>query len=262
MVPDPVPSRPSSVAKGGGDPQRVAVVTGGAVRVGRALSVGLAEAGYDVVIVYGSSEQAARETREEIGGLGRTAILVQADLRRVASADRIAEEVRSVGRLDLLVNSAATFDEAALLEVDAERWDEVMAVNLRAPHLLVRACHDLLEESAGSVVNIVDLSAKQAWATYPHHSVSKAALDHLTRVQARALAPAIRVNAVAPGAVLAPPSWSEQMWVRLAAVSPLQRNGSPRDVLDAVLYLARASFVTGQTLYVDGGRHLAVGFEG
>ena len=247
----------------GSDPQRVALVTGGGVRVGRALAVGLAEAGYDVAVTYRSSSSAADEVVAEIHALGRRALAVHADLADASAPEQIAEAVAGgFDRLDLLVNSAATFDARPLLEVDASAWDAVMAVNVRAPHLLVRACADLLRSSTGSVVNITDLSAEQAWLDYPHHAVSKAALSHLTRIQARALAPEVRVNAVAPGAVLPPDDWPRERWEKLAEQAPLRRTGSPRDVLGAVLYLASADFVTGVTIHVDGGRILDPGGHG
>jgi pteridine reductase len=182
---------------------------------------------------------------------------VAVDLSDAGAAEVVAKAVeRAFGRLDLLVNSAASFDAAPLLEVDAERWDAVMHLNVRAPHLLVRAATSLLRQSRGSVVNIADLSAFQPWLERPHHAVSKAALVHLTKVQARALAPDVRVNAVAPGAVLPPEELTEEARRSLAEAAPLQRLGSPADVVAAVLYLARAAFVTGEVLVVDGGRML------
>ncbi len=237
--------------------QRVALVTGGAIRVGRAITLALAEAEYDVMISYHSSEAAAQETRAAVESLGRRCETVCADLNLPASADVVVDAVRAAfGRLDLVVNSAANFDERALLDVDAEAWDAVMNLNTRAPHLLVRAAADLLRAARGSVVNIVDLAAFQPWTDYPAHSVSKAALAHLTRIQALALAPEIRVNGIAPGAVLAPEGWPPERWHALAQTSPLQRTGSPEDVAQAVLFLAGAGFVTGQILAVDGGRLL------
>lgn len=237
--------------------QRVALVTGGAVRVGRALSLGLAAAGYDIAVNYRSSAGPAEEVAERVREMGRRCVLVPGDLADPKAAPALAAQVKdSYGRLDLLVNNAATFDTRPLLEVDAEAWDAVMDVNVRGPHLLVRALAPLLEASRGSVVNIVDLSAFQAWTEYPHHAVSKAALAHLTRIQARVLAPQVRVNAVAPGAVLPPDDYAPERMEALRAQTPLQTLGSPDDVLGAVLFLADAPFVTGQILAVDGGRLL------
>ena len=246
-----------SVAMTDQSPQRVALVTGGAIRVGRAITLALAGAGYDIVISYRSSTAPAEETRAAVESLGRRCETVRADLGVPASADVVIDAVRDAfGRLDLLVNSAASFDERGLLELDADAWDTVMNLNARAPHLLVRAAADLLREAHGSVVNIVDLSAFQPWADYPAHSVAKAALAHLTRIQARALAPEIRVNGIAPGAVLPPNDWPTERWDSLAQIAPLQRVGSPDDVAQAVLFFAGAEFVTGQILAVDGGRLL------
>ncbi len=237
--------------------QRVALVTGGAIRVGAAISEGLARAGYDLVVTYRSSEGPARALEQRVRDLGRRCALVWADLsdpQACAAVVRAAED--TYGRLDLVVNSAATFFSRPLEAVSAAAWDQVMAVNVRAPHLVVRAAADLLRASSGAVVNIVDLSALEPWVGYPDHSVSKAALAHLTRVQARALGPEVRVNAVAPGAVLKPEDESDERWAARGEATPLRRTGSPSDVVDAVLYLASAGFVTGQILAVDGGRAL------
>ncbi|MDH3270960.1 MAG: SDR family oxidoreductase [Gemmatimonadota bacterium] len=239
------------------DSTPVALVTGGAVRIGRAVALALAEAGYDLVVGYRSSAQEARETKRSIEELGRSCVLVKADLSDAAAVDALVDAARQrFGRLDVVVNSASSFRSVPLTEVDADEWDAVMAVNVRAPHLVVRAAADLLRDSAGSVVNMVDLSAFQAWTQYPHHAVSKAALAHLTRVQARALAPRVRVNAIAPGAVLAPDGWPAEQWEKVARRAVLRRTGSPDDVVNALLYLIRAEFVTGHVLPVDGGRLL------
>jgi len=236
-------------------PQRVALVTGGAVRLGRAIALGLAEHGYDIAVTYRSSADEARQVQLSVQDSGRRCGLIHTDLAEADSAARVIEAVRhAFGRLDLLVNSAASFEARPLLDVDAAAWDGVMALNVRAPHLLVRAAAPMLRAAFGSVVNLTDLSAFQPWTERPHHAVSKAALAHLTRVQARALAPEVRVNAVAPGAVLPPEALSEERRRALAAVTPLQRLGTPQDVVDAVIYLAEAPFVTGQILVVDGGR--------
>jgi len=237
--------------------QRVALVTGGAVRLGRAISLGLAEAGYDLLIGYRTSRVEADEVVAAAAALGRRCVAVQADLVEPRAADELATAAQEAyRRLDLLVNSAASFRAVPLMDVDAEEWDSVMALNTRAPHLVVRASEQLLQSSSGSVVNIADLSAFQAWTEYPHHAVSKAALVHLTRIQARALAPHVRVNAVAPGAVLPPDDWPSERWEELADRAVLKRVGGPEDVVQAVLYLAEARFVTGHVVPVDGGRLL------
>lgn len=231
-----------------------ALVTGGAVRLGRALSLGLAEAGYDVVVNYRSSEGPAEEVRDRIAALGRRCTLVQADLSDPGAPIELIDVVQEeYGRLDLLVNSAASFHSTAILDVDAEEWDEILAVNTRGPHLLVKEAAPLLRAAGGAVVNIADHMGTRPWVRYGAHSVSKAALIHLTRIQARALAPEVRVNAVAPGLVLPPDDLPEEALEREIEATLVKRVGTPQDVVEAVLYLVRAPYVTGQLLAVDGG---------
>jgi len=236
----------------------VALVTGGAVRVGRALSLGLADAGWDVVVNYHSSERAAREVAETVDGMGRRVVLAPGDVSRVPDVEDVAGRVRSTfGRLDLLVNNASVFPEASLLEIPDEEWDRTMAVNVKGPFLLVRELAGLLADGeGGSVVNVVDLSAFRPWLAHPHHSVSKAALVHLTRVMAGALAPDVRVNAVAPGTVLPPAEYTEEELEASRRRTILGRLGTPDDVVRTVLFLARSPFVTGEVVVVDGGRSL------
>ncbi|MDH5589741.1 MAG: SDR family oxidoreductase [Gemmatimonadota bacterium] len=236
---------------------RVALVTGGATRLGRHLSLALAAADYDLAVHHHTSADAALALAEEVREMGRRCVVLKGDLSRPDTPAGIIDRVQTVySRLDLLVNSASTFHAADLTDVGATEWDSVMDVNLRAPHLLVGAAAHLLRVDEGSVVNILDLSAFQPWTEYPHHAVSKAALAHLTRVQARALAPRVRVNAVAPGAVLPPDGYPPERLEALRVRTPLQRLGTPDDVAQAVLYLAEARYVTGQILAVDGGRLL------
>ena len=239
------------------DQPRVALVTGGAIRVGRALTLGLAEAGYDVAINYHRSRAEAVTAAQAVEAFGRKAIVLPGDVSLGQDVDGIAKRVRNeFGRLDLLINNASVFQSGPLLEVDEQEWDRVMAVNLKGPFLMVKAMADLLTQSEGQVVNLVDLSAFQPWVEHPHHSVSKAALLQLTRVMARALAPRVRVNAIAPGAVLLPESFDEERRERSRAQSPLGTLGSPEDVVRTVLFLERSPFITGEVIMVDGGRLL------
>ncbi|MYB07112.1 MAG: SDR family oxidoreductase [Gemmatimonadetes bacterium] len=232
----------------------VALVTGGGLRVGRAIALALARSGYDLLISYNSSPAGAAEVAAAARRMRRRADTVRADLSRERDVEELARTATGrYGRLDLLVNSAASFAAADLLAVTAEEWDAVMAVNLRAPFLLVRETAALLRASRGSVVNIVDLSALRPWTSHPHHSVAKAGLLHLTRVMARRLAPEVRVNAVAPGYVLPPEHHSEAEIERTRRRIPMGRVGAPEDVAAAVRFLARADYVTGQVVVVDGG---------
>ena len=232
----------------------VALVTGGGVRLGRAIALALADDGYDLLVGYNTSPAGAAEVEAAARQIGRRAHAVRADLSREEDAVRLAHAARErFGRLDLLVNSAAGFVANDLLDVTADEWDAVMAVNLRAPFLLIRETADMLRTSRGAVVNLVDLSALRPWTSHPHHSVSKAGLLHLTRVAARRLAPEVRVNAVAPGYVLPPEHHSEAEIERTRRRIPLGRAGTPGDVASAVRFLARAGYVTGQVIGVDGG---------
>lgn len=236
---------------------QVALITGGAIRVGRAVTLGLAEAGYDVVVNYHTSESEALAVRRRVEGLGRTAVIAPGDVSDSADVARIAAEVADrFGRLDLLVNNASLFPQTPLLEIEEGEWDRVMAVNLKGPFLMVKATAALLTASRGRVVNLVDLSAFQPWVEHPHHAVSKAGLLHLTRVMARALAPHVRVNAIAPGAVLLPDDYGEEERERSRARSALGTLGSPEDVVRTVLFLERSPFITGEVIVVDGGRLL------
>jgi NAD(P)-dependent dehydrogenase (short-subunit alcohol dehydrogenase family) len=233
---------------------RVALVTGGARRLGAAFSVALARAGADVLINYHASAEAAAATAAEIQALGRRAVAVQADVARAADVRRLVQTAeREFGRLDILVNSASLFERAPFLEIDEAAWDRVLAVNLKGPFLLSQAAAPLLKQHGGVIVNILDLSALQPWPSFAHHAVSKAGLLHLTRILARALAPEIRVNAIAPGTVLPPESLEGEEGSERRV---LRGAGRPDDVVMALLYLIRSDFVTGENIVVDGGRML------
>ncbi len=243
------------VTKNGPPRPPLALVTGGAVRVGRSIVLALAEAGFDIALNYRSSEANARETARDVEACGRDCLLLQGDLSMPSEIERIAEEVRaSAGGLDLLVNNAALFESTPFADVDLKAWDRVMAVNLRAPFLLAQALNPLLQTACGSIVNIVDLSAIEPWAEYPHHSVAKAGLLQLTRVMAKALAPGVRVNAIAPGTVLPPTEYDESRLKQERDRALLGKIGTPEDVARTVLFLADSPFITGELIVVDGGR--------
>jgi NAD(P)-dependent dehydrogenase (short-subunit alcohol dehydrogenase family) len=237
---------------------KVALVTGGARRVGRALALALARAGCDVVVNYFTAADEAEETVAEIVALGRRAIAVHGDVSLKPEVDRLVRRTAEVfGRLDILVNNASTFQSAPILAIREEEWDRVMAVNLKGPFLLAQAAHPLLRRDGGGViVNIADLSAFQPWPSYAHHAVSKAGLVHLTRILARALGPEIRANCIAPGTVLPPEDYTEEQLRQSRERTVLQRLGSPEEVARALLYLVESDFVTGEVVVVDGGRML------
>jgi len=236
---------------------KVALVTGGAVRVGRAISLALAGQGMRLVVHYHSSAADAEALCAEVRAGGGEAVAVGADLSRGEEVQRLAREaVAAFGGIDVLVNNASVFPAAGLEEASEEGWDHAIAVNLRAPFFLIRYLAPTLRERRGVVVNMCDLAGLQAWKTYAMHGVSKAGLAHLTRVAARTLAPEVRVVGIAPGTVLPPEEMGEQEVAELARTTPLRRNGSPEDVTGALLYLLGADFVTGHIIVIDGGRML------
>ncbi len=234
---------------------KVALVTGGAVRVGRAISAALAGEGMRMVVHYNSSAGEAEALVDEIARGGGEAVAIGGDLSDAGEVRRVAEKAREAfGGIDVLVNNASIFPAQTLEETDEETFDRAIAVNLRAPFFLIRHLAPVLRERRGQVVNLCDLAGLQSWAGYAAHGVSKAGLVHLTKVAARALAPEVRVNGIAPGAVLPPESMTEEELERIARQTPLKRLGSPNDVARALLYLLHADFVTGEVLVVDGGR--------
>jgi pteridine reductase len=235
----------------------VALVTGGAVRVGRVISSALAEDGYRLVIHYNSSNGPADELVDEIRSAGGEAVAIGADLADAEAVRRLAEEaVAAFGGIDVLVNNASVFPAERLEETDEALWDHTIAVNLKAPFFLIRHLAATLRERRGVVINMADLAGIQTWAAYAAHGISKAGVIHLTRVAARSLAPEVRVNGIAPGTVLPPESMTDEEIRLLAERAPLKRNGTPHDVVRALRYLLQADFATGETLVVDGGRLL------
>jgi pteridine reductase len=217
----------------------------------------LARAGADIALHYHGSEEASERTAAEVESLGRRVVRLRADLADAGEAAALGgRAVEALGRLDVLVNNAALFESESFLDVSVEAWDRVMAVNTRAPFLLLQATAPHLAASKGVAVNIADVSGLRPWPAFPHHSVSKAALVHLTKVAARALAPDVRVNCIVPGTVLPPEDYTREQVRESERRTVLGRTGSADDVADALLYLVGAGFTTGSVLVVDGGRML------
>ncbi|MCP4606171.1 MAG: SDR family oxidoreductase [Proteobacteria bacterium] len=235
---------------------KAALVTGGAVRVGREISLSLARAGFRVAVHYHQSSAPAEQLQKELSKEGLESTLIQADLTRPKSPVQVVERaVEEMGRLDLLVNSAAILVEDTKSTVDLAR---MKLLNVDAPIACLNAAILFLEHSSGSVVNIADSAGI---AQYDHHkaySRTQSALIEMTKKKAlETVRSGVRINAVCPGTVLPPPNYSPDRVARLADAIPMGRIGRPGDVADAVLYLAHASYVTGQILFVDGGRGLA-----
>ncbi len=234
---------------------QVALVTGGAHRVGQAIALALARAGADVVIHYHRSRQAAEATAHEIAALGRGALPLTADLGDVAQIGPMFQQVaQTFGRLDILVNSASTFEAVSFMDMTPEQWDRTLDVNLRGAAFCAQAgARMMLAQGSGHIVNIADVIGLRPWPRFPHHSVAKAGLIMLTRVLAMTLAPHIRVNAVAPGPVLKPAGMPQERWEEIGQATLLKRPGDSNDVAQAVLFLVGSSYITGEVLVVDGG---------
>jgi NAD(P)-dependent dehydrogenase (short-subunit alcohol dehydrogenase family) len=223
--------------------------------MGRAIVERLAAEGADVVINYSSSRTEAESLAADICAQGRRAVACHADVTRGAAVrEMLARVEQEFGRLDILVNNAGAFFPAKFEELTEEQWDRVLAINLKSQFLCAQAAAPMLRrQGGGRIINISSLGGLLAWPLFTHYCVSKAGVIMLTRCLARALAPEITVNSVAPGTIQFPGEKPDEDYIRRA---PLGRTGEPGDIADAVLYFATAGFVTGQILAVDGGRML------
>lgn len=236
---------------------RVALVTGAAHRVGRTIALALGARGARVAVHYHASPAPAEQTVRDIHAAGGEARAFPADLSAADEPARLVDDVAaSFGALDVLVNSAAMMRRTPIGAVIPAEWDAMFALNLRAPFFAAQAAARHMAVRGGVIVNIADLAAFETWTGYIPHGITKAGVVQMTRALAHALAPAVRVNAVAPGVVLLPEGWDPAAAKHLTDTTPLRRLGSPEDVASAVLYLIDADFVTGETIVVDGGRHV------
>jgi NAD(P)-dependent dehydrogenase (short-subunit alcohol dehydrogenase family) len=237
---------------------RVALVTGAGRRLGRAMAAGLAERGMTIAIHHHTSSQGARELRQEILDAGGRAACFDADLTDAVAARTLPlRVVQELGRLDVLVNSAAVMHRLDFEKTTPDQWDAIQSLNLRAVFFCTQGAAAALRSARGKVVNLADLAGLEPWPGFAAHSVSKAGVVMLTQVLARSLAPDVTVNAIAPGAVLVPDEYDAEERDRLARATPLRRLGTPADVVSALLYLLEGGdFVTGEVLVVDGGRRI------
>lgn len=230
----------------------LALVTGAAHRLGKAFALTLARQGYDIVLHYNSSSDEALQTQAEIESLSRRVFLAQADLTDPAQIDSLLSNIESI---DVLVNSAAFLPHGNVETLSLEDWDAALDLNLRAPFLIARECAEKMTDG-GLIVNVTDVGAQKAWSRYPSYTVSKAALESLTRILARALAPKVRVNAIAPGFVLQSDIVPAGEWERLIGRIPLKRPARSEEITSALEFLMNNQYVTGQTIVVDGGYSL------
>ncbi|MFM1892710.1 MAG: hypothetical protein RLZ44_1787 [Pseudomonadota bacterium] len=236
---------------------RTALVTGGATRVGAAIVRTLHAAGAHLVIHYRRSAGHAQELQAELEATRpRSVTLLQADLLDIAALPGLIDRaVAASGRLDILINNASTYYPTPLGEATAEHWNDLMGTNAQAPFFLSQAAAPQLQAHQGCIVNLVDIHAERPHKRHPIYSMAKAANAMLVKSLARELAPEVRVNGVAPGAILWPEDFFEDE-DRLAILAriPLGRPGTPQDIADTVLFLVQADYMTGQILAVDGGR--------
>jgi pteridine reductase len=235
----------------------LAVVTGAAHRIGRAVALELARQGFAIGLHFHRSVDAANETYAEVAALDVPVYRLPADLSEPDQVEGLFARVADLPHpLRVLVNSAGVMARGSLREMGVEDWDAMMDLNLRAPWLCARAAVPLMAAGGGVIINISDSGAQKAWTNYGAYIISKAGVETLTRLLAKDLAPAVRVNAVAPGLILPSADVPPETWTRLVERLPLKAAGTPEDVARAVVYFIQNSYVTGQVLAVDGGYQL------
>jgi pteridine reductase len=235
-----------------------ALVTGAGQRIGRAIAYGLIRRGVNVALHYHRSEHGAKATAMEAEVAGVKVARLKADLRDAEAAEALPARARdALGGLDIAVLNAAVMEKKPLAEVTPSAWDGVMHLNLRGTFFAAKGAAAAMGEQGGVIVTLADIAAFQRWRNYPVHVISKAGVVAATQLLAKILAPRVRVNAIAPGAVLLPVDWDDEARKRIVQSTPLGRLGTPDDVVRAVLFLIENDYVTGTTLVVDGGRLLA-----
>jgi pteridine reductase len=241
--------------------QPLALVTGGAHRLGKAFALTLARMGYDLLLHYHSAEEQAHKTKNEIESLGVKVHLFKADLTQPTQIQSLFSTLDSLISLTnyhllLLVNSAAIMPVGNPRELELKDWDSALDLNLRAPFLLAQEAAKRMTKAGGLIINITDIGAQKAWSRYPSYTVSKSALESLTKLLARAFAPSIRVNAIAPGLVMQSDVVTPEQWDKLINRLPLKRAATLDEITSALEFLIKNEYITGQTIVVDGGYSL------
>jgi 3-oxoacyl-[acyl-carrier protein] reductase/pteridine reductase len=234
---------------------KVVLVTGGAKRLGRAIALAAAENGADVAITYLRSSAEARSAVAAIGRMGVNALAVRCDVTEETDVREMLKEVaREMGGMDVLVNNAANYETVKFEKITLAQWDAIFASNVRGPFLVSREALPFLRKRRGRIINMGSLGGLCPWATHAHYCSSKAAVHMLTKVMAKALAPEIAVNAVAPGMIDLGEKAAAAFFRHMAKETPMKRNGNGREIAEAVMFFATAPpFITGQVLAVDGG---------
>jgi len=237
---------------------KVALITGSSKRIGRETALELARRGAAIAIHYRSDESGAKETRRLVQELGGKAELFHAELTDTRQIERLLADLeKQLGGLDILVNNASVFDAASFRESSPELWDAQMDSNAKAPFFLAQQAAPLMSRRGhGKIVNLVDVAGETIWPGYVAYSISKAALIAVNRGLAKALAPDIQVNGIAPGPVLFPEYYTQDQKHLAVERTLLKRPGSARDIVNAVVFLVENDYITGEVIHVDGGRHL------
>ena len=235
-------------------------ITGAAKRIGKEIALSFKEMGWNIIIHYNSSEEDALNLAKEINNTNKnSAITVQGNLDVQKDVNGIIKEVlNAFPSVDLLINNASTFYPTPIDDISEEHWKKLVGSNLKGPLFLIQGLKQKLKESRGSIINITDTNLSKGVANYSIYSAAKAGLESITKGLARELAPEIKVNAIAPGAMLEPPdvTWTEEQKSKVIESIPLKRMGSEKDIAEAVKFLAQSRYITGQIIKVDGGRSL------
>lgn len=237
---------------------KVALITGSAKRIGSRIAIELAKRGARIAVHYRSSRHEAEETTKTIRSSGGEAVTFQADLTQIPAVDKLFRDIRTAfGGLDILVNSASIFEPSTVQETNPEQWDAQMDSNARAPFFVAQQAASLmLARGHGKIINIADVAGEVIWPAYFAYSVSKAALIAVNRGLAKSYAPHVQVNAIAPGPILFPENYTEQQKKAAIERTLLKREGSPQDIVNAVVFLIENDYITGELIHVDGGRHI------
>ena len=236
------------------------LITGAAKRIGKEMALSFFNKGWDIVIHYNSSKEEAEALAHKMNSeRSNSAMLVQANLDNANEVEKLAEKILSKnGSIDALINNASTFYPTPVGTFSEENWNALMGSNLKAPLFLIQSLHKELEKNKGFIINVTDINVDRALVNHSIYLAAKSGLQTLTRSLAKELAPYIRVNAIAPGAILEPPNteWTSEQKNNIINAVPMKRMGTEKDIVDAAIYLSEAEYVTGQILNIDGGKSL------
>jgi NAD(P)-dependent dehydrogenase (short-subunit alcohol dehydrogenase family) len=231
-----------------------ALITGASKRIGKQIAIALGKKGYHIHLHYHLSHHAAEETITFLRQEGISCDLIQADLQNPPDIEHMISGLMSTDdALSVIINNASVFYSGSLQESDVEIWDVTMAVNLRAPWLIVKYAFDALKKNNGCVINILDSGIEKVWTKYPAYQISKVGLAHLTKLMAKTYAPDIRINGISPGLILPSEDGTPDDWRILVDRLPMKRSGNPQDVVDGIMFLINQEYITGEILFIDGG---------